>query len=205
MKQITFITIWFRNYSNLFSVLSWNVIKKVPTICMVITMVLCNRICILPFVIIIIIIICQVYCRHRRSWPSNPLCRQFFWWAHCWAILFLLRNYSDCLCILFVVFLCFWYHKPFSAFGTTNLFTQYFFFFSPSAQFICPKFCSSLFLTHLKNTNPCDSVSFVVIFIFFLVIITILLSNSWSPSSVSCVATRKIVRRSVLGPVRDIT
>ena len=29
--------------------------------------------------------------------------------------------------------------------------------------------------------------------------------KSWSPSSVSCVAARKIVRRSVLGPVRDIT
>ena len=28
--------------------------------------------------------------------------------------------------------------------------------------------------------------------------------KSWSPSSVSCVAARKIVRRSVLGPVRDI-
>ena len=27
--------------------------------------------------------------------------------------------------------------------------------------------------------------------------------NSWSPSSVSCVAARKIVRRSVLGPVHD--
>ena len=26
----------------------------------------------------------------------------------------------------------------------------------------------------------------------------------WSPSSVSCVAARKIVRRSVLGPVREI-
>ena len=29
--------------------------------------------------------------------------------------------------------------------------------------------------------------------------------KSWSPSSVSCVAARKIVRRSVLGPVHDIT
>ena len=29
--------------------------------------------------------------------------------------------------------------------------------------------------------------------------------KSWSPSSVSCVAAREIVRRSVLGPVRDIT
>ena len=29
--------------------------------------------------------------------------------------------------------------------------------------------------------------------------------KSWSPSSVSCVAARKIVRRSVMGPVRDIT
>ena len=29
--------------------------------------------------------------------------------------------------------------------------------------------------------------------------------KSWSPSSVSCVAARKIARRSVLGPVRDIT
>ena len=29
--------------------------------------------------------------------------------------------------------------------------------------------------------------------------------KSWSPSSVSCVAAHKIVRRSVLGPVRDIT
>ena len=29
--------------------------------------------------------------------------------------------------------------------------------------------------------------------------------KSWSPSSVSRVAARKIVRRSVLGPVRDIT
>ena len=28
--------------------------------------------------------------------------------------------------------------------------------------------------------------------------------KSWSPSSVSCVAARKIVRRSVLRPVRDI-
>ena len=28
--------------------------------------------------------------------------------------------------------------------------------------------------------------------------------KSWSPSSVSCVATRTIVRRSVWGPVRDI-
>ena len=28
--------------------------------------------------------------------------------------------------------------------------------------------------------------------------------KSWSPHSVSCVAARKIVRRSVLGPVRDI-
>ena len=27
--------------------------------------------------------------------------------------------------------------------------------------------------------------------------------KSWSPSSVSCVAARKIVRRSVLGPVHD--
>ena len=29
--------------------------------------------------------------------------------------------------------------------------------------------------------------------------------KSWSPNSVSCVAARKIVRRFVLGPVRDIT
>ena len=29
--------------------------------------------------------------------------------------------------------------------------------------------------------------------------------KSWSPSSVSCVTARKIVRRSVLGPVRDVT
>ena len=29
--------------------------------------------------------------------------------------------------------------------------------------------------------------------------------KSWSPSTVSCVAARKIVRRSVMGPVRDIT
>ena len=29
--------------------------------------------------------------------------------------------------------------------------------------------------------------------------------KSWSPSTVSCVAARKIVRRSVLGPVRNIT
>ena len=28
--------------------------------------------------------------------------------------------------------------------------------------------------------------------------------RSWSPSSVSCVAARKIVRHSILGPVRDI-
>ena len=28
--------------------------------------------------------------------------------------------------------------------------------------------------------------------------------KSWSPHSVSCVAARKIVRRSVMGPVRDI-
>ena len=30
-------------------------------------------------------------------------------------------------------------------------------------------------------------------------------TEAMSPSSVSCVAARKIVRRSVLGPVRDIT
>ena len=34
--------------------------------------------------------------------------------------------------------------------------------------------------------------------------ISLLLSLFLSPSSVSCVAARKIVRRSVLGPVRDI-
>ena len=62
---------------------------------------------------LIIIIMCQVCCRHRWSWPSNPLCRQFSWWAHCWEILFLLRNYSDCVCILCVVFVCLWYHKSF--------------------------------------------------------------------------------------------
>ena len=61
----------------------------------------------------IIIIMGQVCCRHLWSCPSNRLCRQFSWWAHCWGILFLLRNYSDCLCILSVVFLCFWYHKSF--------------------------------------------------------------------------------------------
>ena len=40
-------------------------------------------------------------------------CCQFSRWDHCWEILILLRNYSDCLCILCVVFLCFWYHKSF--------------------------------------------------------------------------------------------
>ena len=63
--------------------------------------------------IIIIIVMCQVCCRHRRSRHSNPLCRQFSWQAHCWEILFLLRSYSDCLYILCVVFLCFWYHRSF--------------------------------------------------------------------------------------------
>ena len=56
---------------------------------------------------------CQVCCRHRLSWPSNPLCCQFSWWAHCREILFLLQSYSDCLCVLCVVFLCFCYHKSF--------------------------------------------------------------------------------------------
>ena len=54
-----------------------------------------------------VIIMCQVCCRHRRSWPSNPLFRQFSWWAHCWAILSFLQGHSDCLCILCAVFLCF--------------------------------------------------------------------------------------------------
>ena len=39
----------------------------------------------------------------------------------------------------------------------------------------------------------------------YLLILYRLRQKSWSPSSVSCVAARKIVRRSVLGPVRDIT
>ena len=41
------------------------------------------------------------------------LCRQFSWWAHCREILSLLRSCSDSLCILCVVFFCFWYHKSF--------------------------------------------------------------------------------------------
>ena len=79
---------------------------------------------------------CQVCCRHRRSWLSNPLCRQFYWWAHCWEILFLFRNYLDCLCILCVVFICFWYHKSFHSILV---------FSSPAALFICTKSWSCLF------------------------------------------------------------
>ena len=54
---------------------------------------------------------CQVCFRDWLSWPFNPLCRQFSWWAHCSGILSWLKSYSDCLCILHLVFLCFWYHK----------------------------------------------------------------------------------------------
>ena len=60
-----------------------------------------------------IIIMCQFCCRHWRSWPSIPLCHQFFWWAHCWGILSSLLSYSDCQCILCIVFHWFWYHKSF--------------------------------------------------------------------------------------------
>ena len=42
--------------------------------------------------------------------------RQFSWCAHCWEILFFLRSYSDCLCILYIVFLCFWYHSSLALF-----------------------------------------------------------------------------------------
>ena len=56
---------------------------------------------------------CQVCCWYPPSWPSNPLCSQLSWWAHCWEILFSLQSYSDYLCILCVVFLYFWYHKSF--------------------------------------------------------------------------------------------
>ena len=67
---------------------------------------------ILLLLIIIIILMCQVCCRHRRSEHSNPVCRQFYWLAHCWEIFFLVTKLFR-LSVYFVrrLFLSLSYHK----------------------------------------------------------------------------------------------
>ena len=54
----------------------------------------------------------------------------------------------------------------------------------------------------------CLKVSLISITVFVCLNMSVscdrLRQKSWSPSSASCVAARKIVRRSVLGPVREI-
>ena len=130
--------------------------------------------------IIIIIIICQVCCRHRRSWPPNPLCRQLSWWAHCWEILFLLRNYSDCLCILCVVFLCLWYR---------NSFHSTLFVFLVHQLCLYAKKCSCLFLMVLNRDLLYPAISITSPFDFFsvhdILIILLMYHISAAPSLLS--------------------
>ena len=85
-------------------------------------------------IIIIINIMCQVCCRHRRSWPSNPLCHYFSWWASCWKILFLLRSYLDWICCA-LSFSAFWCHKS----------SHPIFPFNSLSPFICPKTVGMVF------------------------------------------------------------
>ena len=103
---------------------------------------------------------CQVCCRHRQSWPSNPLRHQFSWWAHCWEILFLLCNYSDCLCILCVVFLYFWYHTFFHSIFASLV---------HQLCLLCPKNCSCLFLMLLSRDLLYPAISISSLFDFFSV------------------------------------
>ena len=111
-----------------------------------------------PFFIleIRIIIICQICCRHWLSWPSNPLCCQFSWWAHFLEILFLLQSYSDCLCILCLSLLL-----------VPQVFPLNICFSSPSALFICPIIGSCLFLMFLSRDLLYLPISITSAFDFF--------------------------------------
>ena len=101
---------------------------------------------------------CQVCCRHQWSLSSNPLSCQFSRWAHCWEILFWLWSYSNCLCILCIVSLCFWYHKSFN-----SIFA---FLFHPLSLY-APKNCSCLFLMILSRDLLYPPISISSWFDFF--------------------------------------
>ena len=104
---------------------------------------------------------CQVCCRHRRSWPSNPLCHYFSWWASCWKILFLLRSYLDCICCA-LSSSAFWYHKS----------SHPIFPFNSLSPFICPNnYCgpSFLFLMVLSRNLSYPTISIISSFDIFSV------------------------------------
>ena len=106
-------------------------------------------------IVILIIIIINMYqfcCRRRRSWPFKPVMSSLFWDK------FLVTSYSDCLCILCVVFLCFWYHVSFDSI-----------FAFPSALFISPPNCSCLFLKVWSRNLLYPAISITSSFDFFSV------------------------------------
>ena len=80
-----------------------------------------------------------------------------------------------------------------SAFGTTNLSTQYICFSSPSALFICPKSCSCLFLMVLNRDLLYPAISITSSFDFFSVHDILIILPMYHISAASSQLSRSFV------------
>ena len=127
---------------------------------------------------------CQVCCRHRQSWPSNPLDEpdvgRFF------------SCFSDCL-----YFVC-----CLSLLLVPQIFPFNICFSSPSALFICQKNCSCLFLMVLGRDLLYSAISITYLFDFLSVHDILIILLMYHISTASSLLSRSFISVQHSHPIR---